>query len=258
MVRANLLPGPSSPPKALVSIRPGTRPAAREAAPIKPREEKTSTAAAPPAVEPASPATKASPPAEMDKKAKDRSDHEKPVTTTALAAPEKKPEIPEVKKPQPEELQKSIKDSLVANGFSSLVVRVLEGKGVIISGYVKNPAQKNKVIQLVNSLGLPVAADYTRLKVVREAVGSVKKKIQEGRPKIHPAPEAPLRSAPEFPGNRGLPDWIETRRCWRRRERRSRKTVPKSFRALYLPRNRPRRRLPENRCLPECRGNTQF
>ena len=60
----------------------------------------------------------------------------------------------------------------------------MKGKGVVISGNVKNMAQKNKVIQIVNAMGLSMPTDYSNLKVMKEVVAeTVKKKRPEARPR---------------------------------------------------------------------------
>ena len=119
----------------------------------------------------------------------------------ALPPPEKKAEPPKAKGPQPDELRKAIKDSLAAQGFSDLEVQVDEGKGVVISGNVKNASQKNKITQIVNAMGLAVPTDYSRLKVMKEAVAKTVKKRDRKPPQAPPQIlEAPPKPAlPEAP-----------------------------------------------------------
>ena len=101
---------------------------------------------------------------------------------------------------------KTIKDSLAANGFSDLEVQVDEGKGVVISGNVKNAGQKNKIIQIINAMGLAVPTDYSKLKVMKEAVAkTVKKKRPEAPSTPHQIIEASPKPAPPEAPRKPLP-----------------------------------------------------
>jgi len=202
--RASLITGPASPPKALVpQLGPTTSP--REVPSSQLRNEKAPVVAVTPETTSETPASKEAAPA---------TEKEKPATLAALppsVKPAETPKMPEIKAPSSEELQKNIKDHLAANGFANLGVRVEEGKGAIISGQLKNRAQKNKVIQLVKSLGLTVPVDFSKLEVVREvAVEPVKRKGQEEPPKVRPAPEAPPKPAPPSePPRKPLPPRLD-------------------------------------------------
>ena len=202
--RASLITGPASPPQALVPQMGPTSPLG-EVPSSQLRNEKGPAVAVTPGTPSESPASKEAAPV---------TEKEKPATMAALppsVKPAETPKVPEIKAPSSEELQKNIKDRLAANGFANLGVRMEEGKGAIISGQLKNLAQKNKVIQLVKSLGLPVPADFSKLEVVREvAVEPVKRKVQEEPPKVRPAPEAPPRPAPPSePPRKPLPPRLD-------------------------------------------------
>ena len=128
----------------------------------------------------------------------------------ALPSAEKKGEAPEVKEPKPVDLQKTIKERLAADGFPDLQVRMDAKKGAVISGKVKNLVQKNRIIRIVNSMGLSTPVDYDNLKIIREVVvETVKKKVQEERPRITRTPEAPPRSAPPEAPRKPLPPRLD-------------------------------------------------
>ncbi|MDP1762217.1 MAG: hypothetical protein Q8L43_08360, partial [Deltaproteobacteria bacterium] len=162
LFRAYFLTGPST-PKAMVSPQAKATASEKVVPPANHREEKAPVAAVPPATQPVSPVSKEPVSAELGKKAQDQPDKEKSATIAALPPPEKKMEIPAVKELKPADLRKTVKESLVSNGFSNLGVLVDEKKGVSISGNVKNVVQKNKVIEIVNSMGLSMPADYSNL-----------------------------------------------------------------------------------------------
>ena len=69
-----------------------------------------------------------------------------------------------------------------------------EGKGVVISGNVKKHGQKNKIIQIVNSMGLSMPADYSNLKVMK---GVVAKTVKQKRPEAPSTPRQILEAAPK-------------------------------------------------------------
>jgi eukaryotic-like serine/threonine-protein kinase len=205
LFRAYFLTGPSI-PEAMVSPQAKATASEKVVPPANHREEKAPVSAVPPATQPVSPVSKEPVSAELGKKAQDQTDKEKSTTMAALPPTEKKVEIPAVKEPKPPDLRKTVKESLAANGFSSLGVLVDETKGVFISGNVKNMAQKNKVIEIVNSAGLSMPADYSNLKVMKaEVAETVKKKrpeapstprqVLEASPKPAP-PEAPRKPLP--------------------------------------------------------------
>jgi hypothetical protein len=159
---------------------------------------------------PLSSVPKESLPAKEPEVAKEQPDKEKPLPLAALLPPEKKAETPKAKGPQPDELRKAIKDSLGAQGFSDVEVQVDEGKGVVISGNVKNAGQKTKITQIIDAMGLTVPTDYSRLKVVKEAVAkTVKRKRPEAASTTHETPEAaPKPALPEAP-RKPLPPRID-------------------------------------------------
>lgn len=194
-----LLPlGPSPTSKGLAPPQPGAT-AQERGAPPAPQPEKK-----PPVAPPASPSPKESLPAKSPEVATEPPDKEKPMPLAALPPLEKKAETPPAKGPTPYELRKAIKDSLAAQGFSEVGVQVEEGKGVVISGNVKNASQKNKIIQTINAMGLAVPTDYGKLKVMKEAVATtVKKKRPEApsttRQILEAAPKPAVPEAPRKP-----------------------------------------------------------
>ena len=102
-------------------------------------------------------------------------------------------EPPKPKEPSPDELRKAIKDSLATHGFSDLEVQVSEGKGVVISGHVKRASQKAQIIKVVKAMGLTVPTDYSKVRVIREAVA---KTVRKRRPESEPTPRQILEAAP--------------------------------------------------------------
>jgi serine/threonine-protein kinase len=192
--------GPSPASKVLAPPQPGATPQ-ESGAPPAPQPEKKPQVALP---LPVSPVPKEAPPAKSSEMATEHPDKEKPMTLAVLAPPEKKAETPKAKSPQPDELRKAIKDNLAANGFSDLEVQADEGKGVVISGNVKNAGQKNKIMQIINAMGLAVPTDYGKLKVMKEAVAkTVKPKRPEApstsRQILEAAPKPTLPEAPRKP-----------------------------------------------------------
>jgi len=205
LLRAYFLTGPST-PQTMVSPQAKATASEKVVPPANHREEKAPVSVVPPATQPVSPKSNESLPAESPKVATEQPDQARPMTMAAVPPPEKKVEIPEVKEPKPADLRKTVKESLAANGFSNLGVLVDEKKGVFISGNVNNMAQKNKVIEIVNSMGLSMPADYSTLKVMKAVVAeTVKKKRPEAplttpqirEPSPKPAsPEAPRKPLP--------------------------------------------------------------
>lgn len=204
--RAHFPFGPSPTSNGVASPQPEATPQKSVAPSAHQPEKKPQEALSPPVIPPVSPVSKESMPAKSLEVATAQLDKEKPMPPAALHPPEKKAETPKAKGPQPDELRKVIGDKLAANGFSDLEVRVDEGKGVIISGNVKNASQKKKVIQIVTALGLSMPTDYGRLKVVKEAVTeavkikrpkapSTSRQILEATPKPAP-PEASRKPLP--------------------------------------------------------------
>jgi hypothetical protein len=126
--------------------------------------------------------------------ATEQPDKGKPATLAALPPPDEKAETPQAKGPKPDELRKAIIDNLAAHGFSDLEVQMDEGKGVMISGNVKNASQKNKIIQTINAMGLAVPTDYSKLKVKKEAVA---KTVKHKRPEPPSTTRQILEAAPK-------------------------------------------------------------
>jgi serine/threonine protein kinase len=196
--RANFSPTPPSPNKTMVSTEPEAKASEKLAPSSQLRAEKTPGSAVPPGGPSVIPVPHEVASAELGKVAKDQPEKEKPMTMAALPLSEKKAEMSEVKEPKPVDLQKTIKNNLATNGFAKLGVLVDAKKGVVISGNVKNMVQKNKVMQIVSSMGLSVPADYSQLKIAREAVvETVKKKAPEERPRATRPEAAPKPSPPE-------------------------------------------------------------
>lgn len=187
LVRTNFSRSPESPPKGPLTSQSGI-----SAAPHQLPQGKPPMAAAPPAQPPLSPAVKEAATGESTKMLKAQTSVNQPVTTTA-PLPVPKTEIPEAKKPQPEELRQNLSAVLAANGFAHLKV-LAAGKGLAITGNVRNLEQKNKVIELVTAMGLAMPVNYSKLKVVREVVvETVKERASEEHPKIHQAVEPPSK-----------------------------------------------------------------
>jgi hypothetical protein len=209
LFRAYFLTGPST-PQTMVSPQAKATASEKVVPPANHREEKAPVSVVPPATQPVSPVSKEPVSAELGKKAQDQPDKEKSATIAALPPPEKKVEIPEVKEPKPVDLRKTVKESLASNGFSNLGVLVDEKKGVFISGNVKNMAQKNKVIEIVNSMGLSMPADYSNLKVMKGVVAeTVKKRRPEAPSTTHQILEASPKPAPPEAPRKPLPPRLD-------------------------------------------------
>jgi hypothetical protein len=193
--------GPSPTSKGLAPPQPGATTQKGVAPPAHQGEKKSQEALSPPAAPTVSPVPKESLPAKSPEVPTEQLDKEKPMPLAALLPPEKKPETSKAKVPQPDELRKAIKDSLATQGFSDVEVQVDEGKGVVISGNVKNASQKTKITQIINAMGLAVPTDYSRLKVMQEAVA---KPVKRKRPEAASTPQeireaAPKPALPEAP-----------------------------------------------------------
>jgi hypothetical protein len=193
LFRTYFLTGPTS-PKTMVSPQAKATPSEKVAPPADHREAKAPVSVVPPATQPLSPISKEPVSTELSKKAPDQPDKEKSATIAALPPPEKKVETPKAKEPSPDELRKAIRDSLAANGFSGLEVQVDADKGVVISGNVKQASQKNKIIKIVDALGLAAPADYSRLNVMKEAVA---KTVKKRRPEAPSPPPQILEASPK-------------------------------------------------------------
>ena len=209
LFRAYFLTGPST-SKTMVSPQAKATASEKVVPPANHREEKAPVSVVPPAMQPVSPVSKEPVSAELGKKAQDQPDKEKSATIAALPPPEKKVEIPEIKEPKSVDLQKTIKDSLAANGFPNMRVLVDEKKRVFISGQVKNMVQQNKVISIVNSMGLSMPADYSNLKVMKEVVAeTVKKRRPEAPSTPHQILEASPKPAPPEVPRKPLPPRLD-------------------------------------------------
>jgi len=209
LFRAYFLTGPST-SKTMVSPQAKATASEKVVPPANHREEKAPVSVVPPATQPVSPVSKEPVSAELGKKAQDQPDKEKSATIAALPPPEKKVEIPEIKEPKSVDLQKTIKDSLAANGFPNMRVLVDEKKRVFISGQVKNMVQQNKVISIVNSMGLSMPADYSNLKVMKEVVAeTVKKRRPEAPSTPHQILEASPKPAPPEVPRKPLPPRLD-------------------------------------------------
>jgi serine/threonine-protein kinase len=202
--------GPSPTSKGLAPSQPGATPQESVAPPAHQPEKKPQVVLSPPVAPPVSPVPKESLPAKSPEVATEQPDKEKPMPLAALPPPEKKAETPKAKGPQPDELRKAIKDSLAANGFSDLKVQVDERKGVVISGNVKNASQKNKIIQIINAMGLAAPTDYGKLKVMKGvAVATVKQKRPEAPSTPRQILEATPKPAPPEASRKPLPPRLD-------------------------------------------------
>ncbi|MCX5893893.1 MAG: protein kinase [Deltaproteobacteria bacterium] len=214
LFRAHIFPGPSVTPKAILSPPPVATAAKQGAPPVQPPVEKLPVAAAKPSAnQPLNPVFQGatvSTGAESAQVVRDQPEKKAPVAVAALPSAEKTVEAPKVEVPKPVDLQKTIKERLAADGFPDLQVRMDAKKGAVISGKVKTLVQKNRIIQMVNSMGLSTSVDYSNLKIPREVVvETIKKKVQEERPRITRTPEAPPRSAPPEAPRKPLPPRLD-------------------------------------------------
>ncbi len=161
---------------------------------LAPVEKTQATAPPPPAVIPApvSPSSPAARPAALSQPAKDDGSKGEPQVVASLPPAAKKP-APKPPGPEPEEIQQALKAKLKENGFAGIKVDVDKNGKVHLSGGVKNPDQRNRVLEIVKSAGVATLIDDKRLTVVkRVAERPVEKRIREKPAEIMEQPRKPL------------------------------------------------------------------
>jgi serine/threonine protein kinase len=114
---------------------------------------------------------------------------EKRQVTAVLTPPGQQEIKPPTIKPPAFISPAAVKARLVKNDFPDIKVSLDEKNKLIITGRINNPAQKKRVIQLVDSMGLPGQVDYSGLTVPKEKPVKVKRaRKKPSTPHIDSAP----------------------------------------------------------------------
>jgi hypothetical protein len=122
--------------------------------------------------------------------------------TMAAAPPPKEPVITLKKEKTPAEYLGPIKAKLNEQGFSGINTWLDEKGRLVISGQVKNSAQKDEITSLVKSVGFPGKVDFEQLTVIKRVVERpVKKRVVRETREIRetPAPSPPPVVTPMKP-----------------------------------------------------------